>query len=235
MNLNKIQVVFLFLMLGFASHTSAQYKTEKEFIAEKQKEEQAEKQAAFDKRASSIVGRTFWIKPNPKAIFHISFRDLARRSGSEKFFVTTVNSFTVLGIEKGEDGEHYAKVEFPDGKIGYLELDSKELNIGAKKVKLIPLIEGGETMLDYEEYLYPVPPEQFIAAYQARKNSQKNGAKPKSGVRLGMSVEQVLASNWGKPMSVNKTTTTRGSSEQWVYGSNNYLYFDNGILTSIQN
>jgi hypothetical protein len=56
------------------------------------------------------------------------------------------------------------------------------------------------------------------------------------GVRLGMSAEEVLQSTWGKPESVNRTTTSRGVREQWVYpGRHNYLYFEDGVLTSIQN
>ena len=56
------------------------------------------------------------------------------------------------------------------------------------------------------------------------------------GVKIGMTADQVLyKSSWSKPKSINRTTTSRGSREQWVYGSGNYLYFDNGILTGIQN
>jgi len=46
--------------------------------------------------------------------------------------------------------------------------------------------------------------------------------------------DQVLKSSWGKPKAVNRTTTTSGISEQWVY-SGGYLYFRNGVLTTIQN
>ena len=59
--------------------------------------------------------------------------------------------------------------------------------------------------------------------------------KKKEGVSIGMSAEDVLASSWGKPESINTTTTARGSREQWVYGSRHYLYFENGILTTVQN
>ncbi|WP_119460645.1 hypothetical protein [Rhodospirillaceae bacterium SYSU D60014] len=40
---------------------------------------------------------------------------------------------------------------------------------------------------------------------------------------------------WGRPRSVNRTTTAHGVREQWVYGSGSYLYFDDGSLTAIQN
>lgn len=39
---------------------------------------------------------------------------------------------------------------------------------------------------------------------------------------------------WGSPRSVNTTETARVIHEQWVYGNGRYLYFDNGVLTSIQ-
>jgi hypothetical protein len=61
-------------------------------------------------------------------------------------------------------------------------------------------------------------------------------AKPRrSGASIGMSKEEALASSWGRPESVNRTTNAYGTREQWVYGGGNYLYFENGVLTSIQN
>jgi hypothetical protein len=51
---------------------------------------------------------------------------------------------------------------------------------------------------------------------------------------IGMSREEVLASIWGKPDSVNRTTYSWGTHEQWVYGTGRYLYFRNGRLESIQ-
>lgn len=52
--------------------------------------------------------------------------------------------------------------------------------------------------------------------------------------RLGMSAKSVAEkSRWGVPDTVNRTRNARGSYEQWVY-SNGYLYFTNGVLTSIQ-
>lgn len=41
--------------------------------------------------------------------------------------------------------------------------------------------------------------------------------------------------SWGEPESINKTTGSYGTHEQWVYGSYNYLYFENDKLTAIQN
>jgi len=74
--------------------------------------------------------------------------------------------------------------------------------------------------------------------FEAKKAKQEAELKAKAkteGVSIGMSQEQVRNSNWGNPKSVNRTTGSYGTHEQWVYGGNNYLYFDNGILTTIQN
>lgn len=54
-------------------------------------------------------------------------------------------------------------------------------------------------------------------------------------VKIGMTREEVLTEGWGRPKEINKTTTGNYVSEQWVYKNYNYLYFDNGILTTIQN
>ncbi len=60
--------------------------------------------------------------------------------------------------------------------------------------------------------------------------------KKKPGVKIGMTAKQVIENtSWGKPNKVNRTTNRYGTREQWVYGGGNYLYFENGILTSIQN
>ena len=52
-------------------------------------------------------------------------------------------------------------------------------------------------------------------------------------VVIGMTCEMCIAS-WGKPNNINTTTNTYGVREQWVYGNSRYLYFDDGVLTTIQ-
>lgn len=51
---------------------------------------------------------------------------------------------------------------------------------------------------------------------------------------LGASQSDVINSGWGYPRDTNKTTTSAGVREQWVYGPGKYLYFQNGVLTAIQ-
>ena len=69
---------------------------------------------------------------------------------------------------------------------------------------------------------------------QERLAADEKKEARKKGVNVGMTREQVKASSWGKPQSVNTTTSAYGNREQWVYGRS-YLYFENGVLTTIQN
>lgn len=74
-----------------------------------------------------------------------------------------------------------------------------------------------------------------FAKAEAAERAKEAARRRKEGVHIGMTPEDVLASNWGKPTDINRTTTATGVHEQWVYGNGNYLYFDNGRLTAIQN
>lgn len=55
-------------------------------------------------------------------------------------------------------------------------------------------------------------------------------------VQIGMTREQAIA-GWGRPRDVNRTSGTFGVHEQWVYGEygSGYLYFEDGVLTTVQN
>ncbi|ADU99282.1 hypothetical protein [Alicycliphilus denitrificans] len=70
---------------------------------------------------------------------------------------------------------------------------------------------------------------------EERRAAAERKRKKSEGVSIGMSKEDVLASNWGAPERINRTTTSYGVREQWVYGSQNYLYFQNDVLVTIQN
>jgi hypothetical protein len=76
------------------------------------------------------------------------------------------------------------------------------------------------------------------ATLHARLEKQQAAAvaaeKRKKGVSIGMSKDDVLASSWGKPRKINSSHYAWGTHEQWVYDGG-YLYFENGVLTSIQN
>ena len=63
----------------------------------------------------------------------------------------------------------------------------------------------------------------------------EKAAKKKAGVSIGMTEADVLASSWGKPEKINRSTNKYGTREQWVYGGGNYLYLEDGKVSAIQN
>lgn len=67
----------------------------------------------------------------------------------------------------------------------------------------------------------------------AKLAADEKSRRKREGVTIGMTEQEVLDSSWGAPEKRNKTTTKRGTDEQWVYGSN-YLYFRDGKLRAIQ-
>lgn len=74
---------------------------------------------------------------------------------------------------------------------------------------------------------------------QAEKARLANDAaarklKRSQGVTIGMTAQDALDSSWGRPNKVNRTINARGTHEQWVYDGG-YLYFQDGMLTAIQN
>lgn len=46
--------------------------------------------------------------------------------------------------------------------------------------------------------------------------------------------KDVLSSSWGEPKKRNATESANSKKEQWVYSNNKYIYFEDGVVTSIQ-
>ena len=78
-------------------------------------------------------------------------------------------------------------------------------------------------------------PQKSDPAAEAASKKAELAKWKKEGVTIGMTAERALLSSWGKPEKINRTTNEFGVREQWVYGGGNYLYFKDGVLTSIQN
>ena len=73
------------------------------------------------------------------------------------------------------------------------------------------------------------------AEERAKREAEEKARKKREGVHIGMTKQEVLDSSWGEPYDINKSIGSWGVHEQWCYEGYNYLYFENGILTSIQN
>lgn len=61
-----------------------------------------------------------------------------------------------------------------------------------------------------------------------KENSNKNSIP-----KVGMTASEVRSSKWGYPDKINKDTYSWGTREQWVYNKYGYVYFKNGIVSSV--
>lgn len=123
------------------------------------------------------------------------------------------NEYTPLEIQKVEKGLSILKdLRSKENIEKYINL--KELNI---------FIEIYEDTLSNDDSSL-----ECTLSYADKKKAKQ------AGVNIGMTQQEVLNSNWGKPKDINKTTTAYGTSEQWVYDEYKYLYFEDGLLTTIQ-
>jgi hypothetical protein len=46
--------------------------------------------------------------------------------------------------------------------------------------------------------------------------------------------KKMCRESWGDPIDINRTVFAWGTFEQWVYDIDKYLYFEDGILKTIQ-
>ncbi|MGE6627763.1 hypothetical protein [Bacillus pumilus] len=71
-----------------------------------------------------------------------------------------------------------------------------------------------------------------IEEYERKKQIEERTLNPQD-VSIGMTENDVLLNGWGRPTKVNTNVTKNRTLNQWVYKGNKYLYFEDGILTSI--
>ncbi|WP_141213309.1 hypothetical protein [Janthinobacterium sp. PC23-8] len=231
----KLLLLCLTSSYFFCSYAHAQYSS----VSQDRGSLEKTRQLALEADLEKLMGRRFWITPNPAATRRKEFISAEDDGtfGSEKFVVTEATSFTISAfVHKGY--QDYVKITFPDGKMAYLEENilfrSNRREYGIFK----DLYRPGDTKFDFIEYILPASPEELRIAEKKAKAKAASAAaawKARGGVRIGMTAKQVRASNWGGPESINRSTGSYGTHEQWVYGGGNYIYFENGIVSSIQN
>lgn len=112
--------------------------------------------------------------------------------------------------------------------VGGKDLAALEATIDGEKHKIFLAGEDARNKVALAERLEREKEE--------READRRDRARRKhEGVRVGMTKDDVLKSSWGRPEHVNRSIYSWGTTEQWVYSSGNYLYFDGEKLTVIQN
>jgi len=132
----------------------------------------------------------------------------------------------VLIVDNPQYGKHYCYLEDETGKP-YTNIYEEEM----------PLICGKFQLKSY----YDNVKASNIAAKNKRKAdlTRKYGASTanlilQGKIRIGMT-KSMCRDSWGNPSDINTTKGSFGVHEQWVYGLGSYVYFENGVITTIQN
>lgn len=134
-------------------------------------------------------------------------------------------STLVLLFDNAKYGKHYCYLESDNGEA--FEALSYELPIVG------PCFRDKETVDAYKKAEATAKKQHWDRMIS--KYGSSNGTLIAQGkVRIGMTSE-MCRDAWGSPHDINRTTGAWGVHEQWVYSSGTYLYFEDGILTSIQN
>lgn len=160
---------------------------------------------------------------------------------------TKKTPYFVFGFKSDNNEEIWVKVYAGDSyfPINYYDSFDAVLSNESSKDKLTPYMEIDSSVIDRvirnnneflsfyikykEEYYYPkYDNEHGITGQYLDKKVEKKDPK------IGMNEFEVLNSTWGEPKKKNITETQNGKHEQWVYSNNKYIYFENGIVTSIQ-
>lgn len=142
-----------------------------------------------------------------------------------------------MQIKKGQSvdvleiADAYYKVDYK-GNIGYVSdlfiFDPELIKIA--KDRKADIIERQDSIAKSNRIAHKLFLVEQYGSYRASLIEKKQ-------VCIGMSKSEALES-WGDPSSINKTTYSFGVHEQWVYQEENfknrYLYFEDGILKTIQ-
>lgn len=115
--------------------------------------------------------------------------------------------FRVLGVDHNAHGDPFIRVVPDKGDAGFVAYNAADIG-------------QYESAQKRSEEL-----KRTLAGIQERC---------KTPTRIGMNEDQVVNSCWGPPQTVNTTRTGRHVHEQWVYPRDQYLYFDDGILRTMQ-
>ena len=214
----------------------------------------------IEKYRTAYVGRDFFLtrrKPGAKGYVSEYFGLQANTMQGEECRLNFGTELKCLDIRLIGDGKGYAVPSFVFEK----KEDSVQVYIPLCRYPQPFGVEGymlsrdrafmDEVILTPSEVVYAQRAEEVRQREEARLQQEKEQKERKATlyrkygkataelilegkVRIGMT-RAMCREAWGSPEDINTMSGSWGVHEQWVYGLSSYLYFENGILSSIQN
>lgn len=153
---------------------------------------------------------------------------------------------TIIAYDPNRQGETHYQIQHPAGFAYWAPASIVVKAINAGILVSYEQVEKDRQDRERIEKEQQTAKAQAKAAAAAKQNADRirqikakrwpahiEQAVLKGHILIGMSEEQVRMA-WGRPDKINRTVTINRTTEQWIYGSSTYLYFDNGVLTSHQ-
>lgn len=128
-----------------------------------------------------------------------------------------------------QDGKMALKTTF-EGSVYVEALDVDSLNsLIASKSEFI------DFMMYYRDTVYAPTRIAQLNAEDERKKAQREEDKywENKMPEIGMTAAEVKKTSWGSPDKINKDTYEWGTTEQWVYEKKGYVYFRDGVVSSV--
>lgn len=150
--------------------------------------------------------------------------------------------FGLLMAVQGVAAAQFYKCTGADGKVNFTDSPCGPSE-AAQTMERVPLQGWDKQRKEMEESRARYAESEKAWAEREREEARRlYQRRTHTGLELGMTADQVRAHPvWGWPADVNATRLPGRTREQWVYGVSPeneyevmYLYFDNDVLTTIQ-
>lgn len=190
---------------------------------------------------------------SPEQNFSIQARDIEiRGTVNPKTAQVTLNGFIPVSVDsdgnfitkfnlKAESNTARLQAKITDERVSektitinrvFTEQEKLDIKIAAEKAQKEADVQAVKAKAEQEAYART--PAGRVCTKHPTWTTEMCEAIGKGKIGIGMTEDQVKAA-WGNPSRINRTTTSYGVREQWVYNMSSYVYLDEGVVTAIQN
>lgn len=165
----------------------------------------------------------YFVDPNSTADLYVFSRK--KYSIGKPVNFTPVRVFKVLNVKRKLNKMLAHNKKFINFIISYRD----DVYVPALKVKAEEQEKLERQQKEEQEELERQQKEEQEELERQQKIEEERLKMP----RIGMTAFEVEKTRWGHPNKINRDTYSWGITEQWVYNDWGYVYFENGIVTSV--
>lgn len=190
----------------------------------------------------SVSGDEIYLVPAQDAPEDV--QDIPNMRNAAQYRYQAIRDESHVGLYSKENDEYYLTFDLQRSSdqyelsISYYE-ESKLLILYGNLPQQLDA-EGEKTMPHGQNYYADEATSLSVSQAEYEEMAAEKAAKEeaaeklaKSEPKVGMTKTEVENCAWGSPDKKNIDTYSWGTKEQWVYRSKGYVYFKNGVVTSV--